>query len=105
MNEEIFGPILPIITYTDLDQAIALVNSKPKPLALYLYTDMKAEKTRLLKEVSACGVCINDSGIHFLHHLLPFGGVNNSRMWKAHGQYRFIAFSNEKPVLQQKSGF
>lgn len=105
MEEEIFGPILPVLSYRDIAEAIELINSKPKPLALYAYTTSRKEKKRLLKETSSGGACINDSGIHFLHHNLPFGGVNNSGIGKSHGRYGFLAFSNEKPVLHQKSGF
>lgn len=105
MNEEIFGPVLPVVLYSDLQEAIDLINSKPKPLALYIFSRDRRSTKRLLNETSSGGVCINDSGIHFLHHNLPFGGVNNSGMGKSHGHYGFLAFSNEKPVLKQKSGF
>jgi aldehyde dehydrogenase (NAD+) len=104
MTEEIFGPILPILTYKDLDDCIALINSKPKPLALYVFTRKRKTRKKILAETSSGGVCVNDCGIHFLHHNLPFGGVNNSGIGKSHGHYGFLAFSNEKPVLQQKSG-
>jgi aldehyde dehydrogenase (NAD+) len=104
MSEEIFGPILPIITYNKLDEAIAFVNQRPKPLALYIFSGRKKEQERILRETSAGGVCINDSGIHFLHHNLPFGGVNNSGIGKSHGHYGFLTFSNEKPVLKQRRG-
>jgi aldehyde dehydrogenase (NAD+) len=104
MNEEIFGPILPIIVFKKLDEAIALINGKPKPLALYVFSGSKKEQQRILRETSSGGVCINDSGIHFLHHNLPFGGVNNSGIGKSHGYYGFLAFSNEKPVLKQRKG-
>src|SRR5688572_13047919 len=104
MREEIFGPILPVIVYNKLDEAIAFINERPKPLALYIFSGMKKEQERILRETSAGGVCINDSGIHFLHHNLPFGGVNNSGIGKSHGYYGFLAFSNEKPVLRQRKG-
>jgi aldehyde dehydrogenase (NAD+) len=104
MNEEIFGPILPIVTYQNLDQALAMINEKPKALALYIFSGQRKIQEKVLKETSAGAVCINDAGIHFLHHNLPFGGVNNSGIGKSHGHYGFIAFSNEKPVLKQKSG-
>ena len=104
LDEEIFGPILPIVVYQSLDEAANLINSKPKPLALYVYTTSTSERKRVLKETSAGGVCINESAIHFLHGNLPFGGVNNSGIGKSHGHYGFLAFSNEKPVLKQKSG-
>ncbi len=105
MEEEIFGPILPIIAYQDIDEAIRIINGKPKPLALYLFNNSRQTTKRVLMETSSGGVCINDSGIHFLHHNLPFGGVNNSGIGKSHGYWGFVAFSNEKPVLRQKAGF
>ncbi|HYG03128.1 MAG TPA: aldehyde dehydrogenase family protein [Chryseosolibacter sp.] len=104
LDEEIFGPILPVVTYRTLDEAIELINSKPKPLALYVYTTKAGDRKRVLAETSAGAVCINESAIHFLHSNLPFGGVNNSGLGKSHGYYGFLAFSNEKPVLRQKSG-
>jgi aldehyde dehydrogenase (NAD+) len=104
MNEEIFGPILPIVTYRTLDEALNFINEKPKALALYVFSTQRKIQQKILKETSAGAVCINDAGIHFLHHSLPFGGVNNSGIGKSHGHYGFIAFSNEKPVLKQKSG-
>lgn len=104
MEEEIFGPILPVITYKDLDSAIRIINSKPKALALYVFSKRSKVHDKILKETSSGGVCINDCAIHFLHHNLPFGGINNSGMGKSHGHYGFIAFSHEKPVLKQKSG-
>lgn len=104
MTEEIFGPILPVITYRNLEEAIALVNDKPKALALYIFSHQRKNQQKILKETSAGAVCINDCGIHFLHHNLPFGGVNNSGIGKSHGYYGFLAFSNEKPVLKQKGG-
>jgi aldehyde dehydrogenase (NAD+) len=105
LQEEIFGPVMPVLTYKNLDEAIAFVNSKPKALALYVFTRKDKVRERILSETSAGGVCVNDCGIHFLHHNLPFGGVNNSGIGKSHGYYGFLAFSNEKPVLRQKSGF
>ncbi len=104
MQEEIFGPVLPIITYKNLDDAISIIHSKPKALALYIYSASKKVQEKILHETSAGAVCINDSAIHFLHHHLPFGGVNNSGIGKSHGHFGFLAFSNEKPVLKQKRG-
>jgi aldehyde dehydrogenase (NAD+) len=104
VDEEIFGPVLPVITFDEISEAISMVNSKPKPLALYIFSRKKGIQNRVLKEISAGGVCINDCGIHFLNHKLPFGGVNHSGIGKSHGQYGFLAFSNEKPVLKQRSG-
>ena len=105
MEEEIFGPILPIITYTTLDEAIEFVNNKPKPLALYIFGTNRSEIGRIKNETSSGSVCINDCAIQFLHPYLPFGGVNTSGIGKSHGYYGFLAFSNEKPVLRQRRGF
>jgi aldehyde dehydrogenase (NAD+) len=104
MEEEIFGPILPIITYQTLDEVIELINQKPKPLALYYFGSDKHELQRIKGETSSGSICINDCAIQFLHHNLPFGGVNNSGIGKSHGYYGFMAFSNEKPILKQRNG-
>lgn len=105
MQEEIFGPVLPIIGYANLDAAIAMINSKPKPLALYVFSNSQKEQQQVIKQTSSGAICINECAIHFLHHHLPFGGVNNSGMGKSHGHTGFIAFSNEKPVMKQRHGF
>lgn len=105
MEEEIFGPILPIVTFSNVDEAIRLVNSKPKPLSLYIFTTSKNHRERIITQTSAGAVAVNDCVIHFAHHHLPFGGVNNSGLGKAHGKWGFLAFSNEKPVMRQKSGY
>lgn len=104
MEEEIFGPILPILTYNVLDEAIDYINSKPKPLALYIFGKSSSEINRIKNETSSGSVCINDCAIQFLHPYLPFGGVNTSGIGKSHGYAGFLAFSNEKPVLRQRSG-
>ncbi len=104
LDEEIFGPILPLIEFNSIDEAIATINDKPKPLALYIYSSKNSETRKIIQETSSGAVAVNDSAIHFLHHNLPFGGVNNSGIGKSHGHYGFLAFSNEKPVLKQKSG-
>lgn len=102
-QEEIFGPILPILTYVDLQEAIDYINRKPKPLALYVFDQSKQYEDVLL-QTSAGGAVINDCVLHFIHNELPFGGVNNSGIGKAHGYYGFLAFSNEKAVLKQRVG-
>ena len=105
MKEEIFGPILPIVTYGKLEEAITIINDKPKPLALYIFSGNIKTQEKILQETSSGGVCINDSAIHFLHSNLPFGGVNHSGIGKSHDYHGFLAFSNEKPVLKQRRGF
>lgn len=105
MEEEIFGPILPIITFSSSEEVIQVINAKPKPLALYVFAKNKGFREEVLASTSAGTVCINDCVTQFTHPNLPFGGVNNSGIGKSHGKYGFLAFSNEKPVLKQKSGF
>ncbi len=102
--EEIFGPILPILTFSKIEEAIALINSKPKPLALYYFGSASQNSKKVIEETSAGNVVINDCVLHFLHNNLPFGGVNNSGMGKAHGHAGFLAFSHEKGVLKQRVG-
>ena len=104
MQEEIFGPLFPMIPYTTLDEAIRYVNSKPKPLALYYFGKNSEKSAKVLQETSSGNVVVNDCVIHFLHMELPFGGVNNSGIGKAHGFHGFLAFSNEKGVLKQRVG-
>lgn len=104
MQEEIFGPILPLVKYDAIEEVIDLIAKKPKPLALYHFTKSKKNAERILKEISAGGICINESVLHFTNHNLPFGGVNNSGIGKSHGYHGFIAFSNEKSVLKQRVG-
>ncbi len=104
MQEEIFGPVLPIRSYGSVSEAIHYINQKPKPLALYFFGTNKKEQRDVLTQTTAGGVCINDCAIHYLHPNLPFGGVNTSGIGKAHGYFGFLSFSNEKPVLRQRSG-
>jgi len=104
MQEEIFGPILPILSYTDLTVAIDYINKRPKPLALYAFSKDKSTTNQILQQTSSGGVVVNDCILHFLQNELPFGGVNNSGMGKAHGHHGFMAFSNEKAVLNQRIG-
>ena len=104
MQEEIFGPIFPIKTYKSLEEAIEYVNSKPKPLALYFFGKNPEITSKVLHKTSSGNAVINDCVLHFLHLGLPFGGVNNSGIGKAHGYHGFLAFSNEKGVLTQRVG-
>ena len=105
MEEEIFGPILPLMTYRNLDEVIAFINEKPKPLALYVFSRKRSVIDRVKKETSAGMMAINDTVLQFAHPNLPIGGVNNSGIGKAHGHAGFIAFSNEKAVVKQRIGF
>jgi aldehyde dehydrogenase (NAD+) len=99
MTDEIFGPILPIVTVQNLDEAIAFVNARPKPLAAYLFTKAKAVRERVIKEVPAGGMVVNHLLFHFATHKLPFGGVGPSGLGAYHGKFGFEEFSHRKSVL------
>jgi aldehyde dehydrogenase (NAD+) len=103
-QEEIFGPVLPILSYKNIQEAVDLINSLPKPLALYYFGNNSSHSKKVLEETSSGNMVINDCVLHFLHNELPFGGVNNSGIGKAHGYHGFLAFSNEKGVLKQRVG-
>jgi len=100
MQEEIFGPILPVIEYNDLTEAISIVNERPKPLALYFFSKNKNHQERVLRETSSGGVCINDTVMHLGVPELPFGGVGDSGMGSYHGKASFDIFSHQKSVLK-----
>ncbi len=100
MRDEIFGPILPILTYTDLDDAIAKINARPKPLALYLFTGNKIIRRKIIREVSFGGGAVNNTIMHIVSTELPFGGVGSSGLGCYHGQYSFEAFSHTKSILR-----
>jgi len=102
MQDEIFGPVLPIIPYKDINDAIAQINKLPKPLALYVFSKNRNTVDQVLQQTSSGGSCINTSIIHFIQSNLPFGGVNNSGIGSAHGVYGFKAFSHERGVLEDK---
>jgi aldehyde dehydrogenase (NAD+) len=103
MLNEIFGPFLPIYSYSKLDEVVDRINEKEKPLALYIYSKSKKNQKFILDNTSAGGTCINHSSIHFFNNHLPFGGVNNSGIGKAHGKFGFDEFSNQRGVLKQWS--
>ena len=100
MEEEIFGPILPIFTFSTIDDAIRQVNENPKPLAFYIFSKNKSHVDRALKNTSAGTTCINDVYIQYSQTNLPFGGVNHSGIGKAHGFYAFQEFSNLRAILK-----
>jgi aldehyde dehydrogenase (NAD+) len=100
MQEEIFGPILPVIEYTEIEGAIAAINSRPKPLALYLFTNSKDLQNKILKETSSGALVINDTVMHLAVTRLPFGGIGESGMGSYHGKAGFDTFSHYKSVLK-----
>lgn len=103
MAQEIFGPILPIITYKKLEEVVDFVNNRPKPLALYFFSNCTRLQKRILNEISAGGVTINDTIMHYTNNRLPFGGVGNSGNGNYHGEHSFLTFSNVKPVVYRKT--
>lgn len=105
MQEEIFGPILPVLEYGDLAEAIAQVNARPKPLALYFFSKDLHKQARILRSTSSGGVCLNDTVMQVGVDGLPFGGVGDSGMGKYHGQSSFETFSHHKSVLKKSFWF
>ncbi len=101
MQEEIFGPILPVLEYENLEEAIDLVNSRPKPLSLYFFSRNKQKQKQILRETSSGNVCINDTAMQFGVPSLPFGGVGNSGIGSYHGKASFDTFSHYKSVLNK----
>ncbi|MDO1450028.1 aldehyde dehydrogenase family protein [Rhodocytophaga aerolata] len=105
MQEEIFGPVLPILTFEELEQVTNFIKLRDKPLALYVFSQSNKNTDFILNNTSSGGVCINECVLHYTNPHLPFGGVNTSGIGKAHGHYGFLDFSNQKAVLKQRTGF
>ena len=101
MQEEIFGPILPILEYEDLGDAIAQINSRPKPLALYFFSQDPDQQNRILQETTSGTLCLNDTLLQFSSQTLPFGGVGQSGIGSCHGKASFDRFSHYRSVLKQ----
>jgi aldehyde dehydrogenase (NAD+) len=101
MQDEIFGPILPVVEYGELEEAIALINARPKPLALYFFSNDSRKQELMLQSTSSGGVCINDTVMHIAVSALPFGGVGESGMGRYHGKASFDTFSHYKSVLKK----
>jgi coniferyl-aldehyde dehydrogenase len=101
MQEEIFGPLLPIRTYRSLNDVIAYINARPHPLALYLFTNDRAVQQRMIYQTLSGGLGINDCAVHVAQHDLPFGGVGHSGMGQYHAYEGFLEFSKLRPVFTQ----
>lgn len=101
MHDEVFGPVLPLVPYDRVEEAMAFVNARPRPLALYWFDRDNTRIERALQEMPAGGVTINDTLLHITQHSLPFGGVGSSGMGHYHGQWGFDTFSKLKPVFRQ----
>ena len=103
MQEEIFGPVLPVITYDSIDEAIDFINAREHPLALYLFSEDKAVQQRFLRAVPFGGGCINDTIIHLATSRMGFGGVGHSGMGSYHGKKSFETFSHEKSIVHKST--
>jgi aldehyde dehydrogenase (NAD+) len=102
MEEEIFGPILPVIPYENLPSAVAKVNESSKPLALYIFSESKKNIEYIITNTSAGGTCVNDVLVHIANPKLPFGGVNGSGMGSSHGIFGFKNFAHERAIVYQR---
>ncbi|WP_104400938.1 coniferyl aldehyde dehydrogenase [Vibrio penaeicida] len=102
MQNEIFGPVLPIVAYKSLDDAIQYVNQRPKPLALYVFSHEKTSVSKVLEKTQSGGVCINDTILQVVAEDAPFGGVGTSGMGSYHGKEGFLTFSNQRTVVARK---
>ncbi|MFZ0075108.1 MAG: aldehyde dehydrogenase family protein, partial [Exiguobacterium undae] len=105
MQEEIFGPILPVLVYEEIEDVITFVTERDKPLALYLFTENEFVKERVLSRVSFGGGCVNDTLMHVAQHNLPFGGVGASGIGGYHGKYSFETFSHRKGLVHNTTKF
>ena len=101
MQEEIFGPLLPILEYKSVDEAMQIINSNQSPLAFYIFADKKSFINNIINKIKAGGICINDTVMNFVNHRLPFGGSGNSGMGQYHGKYSFDTFSRKRAILKQ----
>lgn len=105
MREEIFGPILPVISYSNDEEAYAVLKQNPNPLAFYLFTDSKKKEEAWMNKVAFGGGCINNTAWHFTNHHLPFGGIGASGIGSYHGKHSFDIFTHRKPVLKTPTWF
>lgn len=103
MQEEIFGPVLPVLSFTDFDAILGEITKREKPLAAYLFTKNGQQKKKFLKTISFGGGCINDTVMHLTGDSLPFGGVGNSGIGNYHGEAGFISFSHQKSILDKSN--
>ena len=101
MEEEIFGPILPILEFNDLDSTLKIINAKPKPLALYYFSEDNLKIKKVLNSTSSGGVAINDTVVHVASNSIPFGGVGQSGMGSYHGKESFQTFTHNKSVIKR----
>ena len=99
LTREIFGPILPMVEFDDIEEVVAYLHEREKPLALYYFTNSRRRARYLLRHTSSGGACVNDTLMHVANGNLPFGGVQNSGIGRYHGRYSYETFSHRKAVL------
>jgi len=100
MREEIFGPVLPVLPFSRLEKAVEIINQRPKPLAVYIFSHDRKNIQKISRTTGSGGVCINEVSIQFIHPNLPFGGVRESGFGNAHGYFGFKTFSHERAFLK-----
>jgi len=105
MQQEIFGPVLPVKTYKHISEAIEYVNDRPRPLALYYFDENREAADEVLRQTISGGACVNDTMLHIAHENLPFGGSGPSGLGRYHGFDGFVEFSHKKGVLYQNKRF
>lgn len=105
MQEEIFGPIIPIMSFSGRSDMLTFIKSRPKPLAAYLFTEDKEFEQRCIERINSGSMCINDGGLFYINPELPFGGVGTSGMGRYHGKFGFDSFSHQKSVLRRSFSF
>ena len=105
MKEEIFGPIMPVLPFSSLNDVISKINDQPKPLALYFFSNNKEHHNKVIERIPFGGGCINDCLVHLSNPELPFGGVGTSGIGSYHGRHSFDCFSHKKSVLKNKFWF
>ena len=104
MQEEIFGPVLPVVEFGAVDEVPEIVGKRPQPLAFYIMSKRKRNVSRILKGTTSGGVVLNDLMVGSINPTLPFGGINNSGIGKSNGRHGFIEFSNERGIVARKWG-
>ena len=104
-KDEIFGPVLPILEFQSMDEAISIINKEEAPLALYIFSSSRKNTKNIINNTSAGTTAINETTIQFIHSNLPFGGNGHSGIGRSHGKYGFNAFSNERAILKQRKTF
>lgn len=103
MKDELFGPIMPMMSFNNINEVIGMINGRPKPLAIYTFSNDKSVQNKILTSTSSGGFCVNDTLSHFSTHYLPFGGVGNAGMGAYHGEESFKTFSHMKSILNKST--